>query len=138
MNEKIKEILSDMSFMPEWLDRYNYIIELSDELSLMPDELKTPENLISGCQSRVWITAQKNEDGTMHFSGASDAIIVSGLLSLLFAAVEGMTPEQIEAESFSYLDELSLNENLSTTRSNGVASMKLRIKTLANTLSNTL
>lgn len=120
--------------MPEWLDRYNYIIELSDELSLMPDELKTPENLISGCQSRVWITAQKNEDGTMHFSGASDAIIVSGLLSLLFAAVEGMTPEQIEAESFSYLDELSLNENLSTTRSNGVASMKLRIKTLASTL----
>ncbi|MFI3298278.1 MAG: SufE family protein [Rikenellaceae bacterium] len=138
MNEKIKEILSDMSFMPEWLDRYNYIIELSDELSLMPDELKTPENLISGCQSRVWITAQKNENGTMHFSGASDAIIVSGLLSLLFAAVEGMTPEQIEAESFSYLDELSLNENLSTTRSNGVASMKQRIKTLANTLSNTL
>ncbi len=131
MNQQIESIVEDMALMPDWLDRYNYIIELSEELPALSEELKTPKNLISGCQSRVWIEVQADENGALHYRGSSDAIIVSGLLALLLMGVNGRSAEEVAAEEFEYLSALGLNENLSPTRANGVAAMKQRIKELA-------
>lgn len=114
--------------MPDWLDKYNYLIELSDNLQPYSDSDKTPENLISGCQSRVWIKSELNGEGQMVLEADSDAIIVKGIASLLVDAVSGLTPDEVMAEDFSFLKTIGLMENLSPTRAGGLVAMVERIK----------
>ena len=109
---------------------YNFIIEMGKDLEGMPEELKTKQYLISGCQSQVWLTAKYN-DGIINFQADSDAIITKGIVQLLLKVVEGRTPKELVDEDFSFLDKIGLKEHLSPTRSNGLTSMIKQIKLYA-------
>lgn len=114
----------------EWLDKYEYIIELGKSLDAFPEEKKTSDKLINGCQSRVWLD-YKVENGLIFFSADSDAIITKGIISLLIGVYSGRTAEEIAGDDFSFIREIGLVENLSPTRANGLAAMIDRIKTVA-------
>ena len=113
----------------EWLDKYEYLIGLGKELETYPEEERTEEHLIKGCQSRVWLCSEKR-DGRLFFKADSDAIITKGIISLLVGDYSGRTPEEIAGDDFAFLDEIGLKENLSPTRAGGLASM---IETLRRT-----
>lgn len=134
MREELQNIVDEFEMLDEWLDKYNYLIELSDNLPPFADEHKTSENLIAGCQSRVWITTSLQEDGTIRVEADSDAIIVRGIASLLVAAVSARTPSEVAAEDFSFLESIGLKENLSPTRAGGLVAMIERIKSEAEKL----
>ncbi len=106
----------------EWLDKYEYLIELGKALEGFPEEKKTGDRLIKGCQSRVWLDTELC-DGKLFFTADSDAIITKGIISLLISVYSGRTPAEILADDFSFLDTLGLKENLSPTRANGLLSM---------------
>ena len=114
----------------EWLDKYEYLIELGKGLAPYPEEKKTDDRLIKGCQSRVWLD-WKMEEGRLLFSADSDAIITRGIISLLISVYSGRTPEEIAADDFSFLDRIGLKENLSPTRANGLVSMIRTIRRAA-------
>lgn len=114
----------------EWLDKYEYLIELGKNLEVFPVEQKTDDKLIKGCQSRVWLDC-KLVDGALLFSADSDAIITKGIISLLVGVYSGRTPQEIADDDFSFVERLGLKENLSPTRANGLASMIEKIKTIA-------
>ena len=130
LEEKKQEIIDDFSLYEEWLDKYEYLIELGKGLEPFPDEKKTDDRLIKGCQSRVWLDARK-EDGRIYFSADSDAIITKGIISLLISVYSGRTPEEIAGDDFGFVAEIGLKENLSPTRANGLVSMIETIKKLA-------
>ena len=130
LEEKKQEIIDDFSLYEEWLDKYEYLIELGKALDPFPDEKKTDDRLIKGCQSRVWLDARK-EDGRIYFSADSDAIITKGIISLLISVYSGRTPEEIAGDDFGFVAEIGLKENLSPTRANGLVSMIETIKKLA-------
>lgn len=130
MRDSIKEIVEEFEYLPEWLDKYNYLIELADRGVPFEAADKTPENLIEGCQSRVWITVRKNEDGTVAIAADSDAIIVKGITVLLVVALDGLTPSEILAEDFEFIDKIGLRQNLSPTRAGGLSAMIQRIRTV--------
>jgi cysteine desulfuration protein SufE len=111
------------------MEKYEYIIELGKDLKTLPEELKNEEHLIKGCQSRVWINASKNADGTLHFEADSDAIITKGMVSLVVRVFEGEKGQDIVDAPMEFLKEIGLMENLSPTRSNGLAAMIKQIKT---------
>ena len=122
LKEKQEQIVDEFSLYDDWLDKYEYLIELGKNLPGLPDGKKTEDRLIKGCQSRVWLDTEY--DGTnLTFSADSDAIITRGILSLLVNVYSGCTPAEILADDFSFLDTLGLKENLSPTRANGLASM---------------
>ena len=123
------EVVEDFSMYDEWLDKYEYLIDLGRRLEPFPEELKTDDRLIKGCQSRVWLDARE-EDGRLYFRADSDAIITKGIISLLIGVYSGRTAAEIAADDFSFVDSLGLRENLSPTRANGLASM---IETLRQT-----
>ncbi len=126
-----EEVIDTLSFFDSWEERYKYIIELGKELPAMDDELKTPERLIKGCQSQVWIEPH-NIDAKLYFDVASDAFIVSGLLALVMAAYNGKTPAQVLAfDMEGFFGELDLLKHLSPTRGNGLRSMVQRIQAVA-------
>ena len=106
----------------EWLDKYEYLIELGKSLTGFPEEKKTDDRLIKGCQSRVWLDTQLS-GGTLTFTADSDAIITKGIISLLVSVYSGRTPEEILSDDFTWLDSIGLRENLSPTRANGLLSM---------------
>ena len=114
----------------EWLDKYEYLIELGKALNEYPDAEKTDDKLIKGCQSRVWLDWSL-KDGKLFFNADSDAIITKGIISLLIKIYSGRTPEEIASSDFSVIDRLGLKENLSPTRANGLVSMIARIRELA-------
>ena len=114
---------------PSWMEKYEYIIELGKDLAVLPDNEKNEDNLIKGCQSRVWITARQNQDGTLHFEADSDAIITRGMVSLIVRIFEGEKGQDIVDAPMDFLKEIGLMENLSPTRSNGLAAMIKQIKT---------
>ena len=116
------EVVEDFSMYDEWLDKYEYLIDLGRRLEPFPEELKTDDRLIKGCQSRVWLDARE-EDGRLFFRADSDAIITKGIISLLIGVYSGRTAAEIAADDFSFVDSLGLRENLSPTRANGLASM---------------
>ena len=116
------EIVDDFSMYDEWLDKYEYLIELGKNLDAYPEEKKTDDRLIKGCQSRVWLDWGM-EEGRLYFSADSDAIITKGIISLLISVYSGRTPEEIAADDFSFLNRIGLKENLSPTRANGLVSM---------------
>ena len=114
----------------EWLDKYEYIIELGKNLQDYPENLKTEDRLIKGCQSRVWLDWEE-KDGKLFFRADSDAVITKGIISLLISVYSGRTPEEIAGDDFGFISEIGLKENLSPTRSNGLVSMIETIKIAA-------
>ena len=130
LKEVQEEIVDDFSMYDEWLDKYEYLIELGKNLASYPEEKKTDDKLIKGCQSRVWLDWSM-EEGRLYFSADSDAIITKGIISLLISVYSGRTPEEIAADDFSFLGRIGLKENLSPTRANGLVSMIQTIRTAA-------
>lgn len=122
LKEKQDGIVDGFSLYDDWLDKYEYLIELGKALPGLPESKKTPDRLIKGCQSRVWLDTEYN-GSTLTFTADSDAIITRGIISLLINVYSGCTPQEILADDFSFLDTLGLKENLSPTRANGLASM---------------
>lgn len=123
-------IIDEFSMFEEWLDKYEYLIELGKNLDPFSEDLKTDDRLIKGCQSRVWLDARREGD-RIFFNADSDAIITKGIISLLISVYSGRTAEEISADDFSFIDELGLKENLSPTRANGLVSMIDTIKKIA-------
>ena len=130
--ETENEIISEFSMFDDWLDKYEYIIDLGKSLDSFPESSKTDEKLIKGCQSRVWLD-WKTEDGKLYFQADSDAIITRGIISLLIRIYSGRTPEEILASDFSVVEKIGLKQNLSPTRANGLLSMIDTIRSAAAT-----
>ena len=130
LEEKKQEIIEEFSLYDEWLDKYEYLIELGKSLEPFPEEKKTEDRLIKGCQSRVWLDSEER-DGRLYFRADSDAIITRGIISLLIGVYSGRTPQEIAADDFGFVAEIGLKENLSPTRSNGLVSMIETIKKIA-------
>ena len=124
------EIIDEFSIFDDWLDKYEYIIELGKSLEEYPEERKTDDKLVKGCQSRVWIDF-KVEDGKIFFNADSDAIITKGIISLLVRIYSGRTPQEILSSDFSVVEKIGLKENLSPTRANGLVSMIQMIREIA-------
>ena len=131
LEEKKQAVIEEFSMYDEWLDKYEYLIELGKALEAYPEEQKTEEKLIKGCQSRVWLDYEM-KDGKLYFRADSDAIITKGIISLLISVYSGRTPAEIAADDFGFVDRIGLKENLSPTRANGLVSMIDTIKWVAN------
>ena len=127
IKERQEQIIEDFSVFGEWLDKYEYIIELGKSLPGLDDSKKTEDKLIKGCQSRVWLDCHI-EDGKLWFDADSDALITRGIIALLTGVYSGATPQEILDDDFSFLDVLGLKENLSPTRAGGLAAMIATIK----------
>ena len=125
------EIIAEFSELTDWMDRYAYIIDLGNTLPPYPENEKIPANLIEGCQSRVWISAQKNEDKTIHFDADSDALIVKGIIALLLKVLNDRTPDEILDADLYFVEKIGLKEHLSPTRSNGLVAMVKQIHNYA-------
>lgn len=132
MDQIQEEIVEEFSMFDDWLDKYDYLISLSESLPVIAPEHKTDDYIIEGCQSRVWVDARL-EDGKVYFSADSDAIIIKGLLALLIRAMGGRSAEEIASLDLYFIDAIGLKENLSPTRGNGlVATIKqMRLYALA-------
>ena len=131
INETQDRILEEFSVFDEWLDRYNYLIELSGELPQIDPEHRTDQYVIKGCQSRVWVDATLDDDGKMHFTADSDAIITKGIISLLIRVLDGHTPEEVRDADLYFIDRIGLAQNLSPTRANGLLAMIRQMKLFA-------
>lgn len=134
-NDKIQDaIIEEFAMFDDWLDKYDYIISLSDSLPEIDSQKRTDKYLIEGCQSRVWVSSEL-KDGKMYYSADSDAIITKGIIALLISVMNGRTPEEAANIDLYFIDAIGLGENLSPTRSNGlramVAQMKLDAKIFA-------
>ena len=129
-----EEIIEEFSMFDDWLDKYDYLISLSESLPVITPEHKTDAYIIEGCQSRVWVDARL-VDGKVYYSADSDAIIIKGLLALLIRAMGGRTPQEIVDTDLYFIDAIGLKENLSPTRGNGLlATIKqMRLYALAYT-----
>jgi cysteine desulfuration protein SufE len=125
-----EEIIEEFSVFDELLDKYDYLIELSDSLPAIAAEHRTEDYVIKGCQSRVWVDARQN-DGKVYFSADSDAIITKGIIALLIRVMNGRTPQEIIDMDLYFIDAIGLGENLSPTRSNGLLSMIKQMKMYA-------
>lgn len=130
LKEAEAEVVDSFSMYDEWLDKYEYLIDLGKNLAPYPDSSKTDDRLIKGCQSRVWLDYQMKV-GKLWFTADSDAIITKGIISLLVSIYSGRTPEEIASSDFSFIEKIGLKENLSPTRANGLASMIATIKAVA-------
>lgn len=130
LQEAENEVVDTFSMYDEWLDKYEYLIDLGKNLEAYPEECKTEDKLIKGCQSRVWLD-YKVQDGRIYFKAESDAIITKGIISLLISVYSGRTPEEIASSDFGFIEKIGLKENLSPTRANGLASMISTIKAVA-------
>lgn len=130
LKEAEEEVVDSFSMYDEWLDKYEYLIDLGKNLAPYPDSAKTDDKLIKGCQSRVWLDYEM-KDGKLWFTADSDAIITKGIISLLISVYSGRTPREIASSDFSFIEKIGLKENLSPTRANGLASMIATIKAVA-------
>lgn len=117
--------------LDDWMDRYAMIIDLGNELPAMPEALRTPDRLIEGCQSRVWLDAELNPDGTMTLQADSDAVIVKGIIAMLVDVLSGHTPQEILSADLHFIHDIGLDEHLSPTRSNGLLAMLRQIRAYA-------
>ncbi len=123
-------IIEEFSMFDDWMDKYNYLIELGKSLPVIDDQYKTDQFIISGCQSKVWLHAAYRE-GKVVYSADSDAIITKGIVSLLIQVLSGRTPDEILQADLSFVDTIGLREHLSPTRSNGLSSMIKQMKLYA-------
>lgn len=131
IKEKEDELVDQFADIDDWMDRYAYIIDLGNALEPIPDSLKTPDRLIEGCQSRVWLDAEKTPDGKVVYRADSDAIIVKGIISMLIDVLSGHTPDEILADDLSFIQRIGLSEHLSPTRSNGLVAMVKQMRAYA-------
>ncbi len=130
INKIQDEIIEEFDGLEDWMDKYSYIIELGNAVEPLEDRYKTPDNIIEGCQSRVWLVADEC-DGKLQFRADSDAIIVRGLISLLIRVLSGNTPQEILDADLYFMKEIGLQEHLSPTRSNGLLAMVKQIRVYA-------
>jgi cysteine desulfuration protein SufE len=127
LNEKQNEIIDDFSLFEDWMQKYEYIIELGKDLPLIEDSKKTEDRLIDGCQSKVWLDSTVI-DGKMSLSADSDAIITKGIIGLLIRVLNNESPEDVAKADLFFIKEIGLQEHLSPTRANGLLSMVKKIK----------
>jgi len=130
VNETINQIIKEFNQFDDWMDKYNYLIEMGRSVPLIDESQKTDANLIVGCQSRVWLGAEY-KDGLIYFTADSDAVITKGIAYLLIRVFSGHTPAEIIETETTFLDLIGLKEHLSPTRSNGLLSMVKQIKLYA-------
>ncbi len=130
-----QEIIEEFSIYEDWMDKYSYLIELGNDLGQLAPKEKNDKNLIKGCQSRVWLVAEK-KDGKVYFRGESDAVIVKGLVALLLKVVSGRTPKELIGSDLHFIDDLGLKQHLSPTRSNGLLAMIKQIRLYAVVFNN--
>ena len=130
INEIQEEIIAEFDVFDDWLDKYNYLIELSSDLPILDPKYKTNEYVINGCQSKVWLRADL-VDGKVRFTADSDAIITKGIVSLLIRVLSDQDPEEIMNSDLVFIDRIGLRANLSPTRSNGLLSMVKQMKLYA-------
>lgn len=131
IEDKQNEIIEEFNDIDDWMDRYGYIIELGNQLPPIDDRLKTPDRIIEGCQSRVWLDGELDAEGKVHFTADSDAIIVKGIVSLLVSVLNGHTPKEILEADLHFIKDIGLAENLSPTRSNGLVAMLKQMRAYA-------
>ena len=127
INERQDEIIEEFTELDDWMDRYQLLIDMGSSMEPLREEYKTEQNLIDGCQSRVWLHATKTDDGMLHFEADSDALIVKGIVSLLVGILDGQAPDDILHADLYFIDRIGLREHLSPTRSNGLVAMVKRI-----------
>ncbi len=125
-----QEIVDEFSMFDDWMDKYGYLIELGNDLGELEASDKNDQNIIKGCQSRVWLAADL-VDGKINFRGESDAVIVKGLVALLLRVVTGRTPKELLENELHFIDDLGLKQHLSPTRSNGLLAMVKQIRLYA-------
>lgn len=130
LEEKQQEIIEEFAVFEDWMEKYEYIIDLGKDLPLIDPAKKTDDRLIEGCQSRVWLDAVIS-DNAMQLTADSDAIITKGIIGLLIRVLDGETPEAVAKSDLHFIREIGLAEHLSPTRANGLASMVKKIKLLA-------
>lgn len=130
INELQDQIIDDFLIFDDWMDRYNFLIELSKELPIMDSKYKTEQYLIDGCQSRVWINCEQI-DGKLYFSADSDAIIAKGLIALLVKVLNGQSAEDVYNADLYFIEKIGMKDNLTPTRANGLVSMIRQMKMFA-------
>lgn len=130
INETQEEIIAEFCSLDDWMDRYQLLIDYGDEQKPLDERYKTEQNLIEGCQSRVWLQADE-VDGKVIFQAESDALIVSGIITLLIKVLSGRTPDEILNADLYFIDRIGLREHLSPTRSNGLLSMLKQMRMYA-------
>ena len=123
IEEVQEEIVDEFTSVDDWMDRYTMIIEEGNTLPPLPEQYRTPSNLIEGCQSRVWVNAELTPEGRIHFEADSDALIVKGIIALLVKVLENRTPDEVISADLHFINDIGLGENLSPTRSNGLLAM---------------
>jgi len=127
INEIQDQIIEDFSYFEDWMEKYEYIIQMGKDLPLIEEQYKKEENLIKGCQSQVWLHAE-HKDGQVIFTADSDAIITKGLVSLMVSVLSGHSPKEISGSDIYFIDKIGLHSHLSPTRSNGLLSMLRQMK----------
>lgn len=130
INELQDEVIGEFSDFTDWMDKYQMLIDLGNELEELDPKYKTEQNLIEGCQSRVWLQCDM-EDGKLVFTADSDALITKGIIALLIRVISGHTPQEIIDADLYFIDRIGLRQHLSPTRSNGLLSMVKQIKSYA-------
>ena len=131
INEIQDEIIEEFSDFDDWMDRYQLLIDLGSEQQPLPESEKTEQNLIDGCQSRVWLVADLTPEGLVHFRAESDALIVKGIVTLLIRVLSDHTPQDILDADLYFIERIGLRELLSPTRSNGLLAMIKQMKAYA-------
>lgn len=131
IEEAQNNITEQFADLDDWMDRYAMIIDLGNDLAPLDESLKTPDRLIEGCQSRVWLDAEKNDDGTLTLRADSDAVIVKGIIAMLVDVLSGHTPKEILDADLHFIHDIGLDEHLSPTRSNGLLAMLKQIRAYA-------
>jgi cysteine desulfuration protein SufE len=130
ISEIEKEIIEEFEIFDDWMDRYNYLIEISNDLPLIDTKQKTTEHIIEGCQSKVWVNAEYS-DGKIYYTADSDAIITKGIISLLIRVLSDRSPKEVMEAKLGFIDKIGLRENLSPTRANGLLAMIKQMKLYA-------
>lgn len=126
-----QDIIDQFADIEDWLDKYEQIIDMGNDLPEIDAALKTPDRLIEGCQSRVWLDAKLTDNGTIHFCADSDAIIVKGIISMLLSVLNDRTPDEVIHADLHFINDIGLGEHLSPTRSNGLLAMIKQIRLYA-------
>jgi len=137
VSDRAREIVDEFSLFNDWMGRYEYLIELGDDIPTLPEEYKTDENYVHGCQSDVWIHSDFDEENrVLHFQGDSNAKITKGLAALVIRVVDAQPPEAVENADFGFLDDIGLQEHLSSQRNNGLKAMIEEMREHARTFQN--
>ncbi|MBP5619732.1 MAG: SufE family protein [Bacteroidaceae bacterium] len=131
INEIQDEIIEEFSAFDDWMDKYQLLIDTGSDQEPLPEKYKTEQNLIDGCQSRVWLQADMTEEGLLHFQAESDALIVKGIIALLVRVLSDHTPQEILDADLYFIERIGLREHLSPTRSNGLLAMLKQMKMYA-------